>query len=104
MNSLNLNTTFSLITLPGNTWLRLLGRQETADLLWFKFDCKQANLAIQEGRLNTAMADLNAAQAQLDEKEAELALVQAEFDKAMSEKQVWMFSWTIFYIKTNVST
>lgn len=50
--------------------------------------CVQANLAIQEGRLNAAMADLNAAQAQLDEKEAELAEVQAQFDKAMAEKQV----------------
>ena len=50
--------------------------------------CVQANLAIQEGRLNAAMADLNAAQAQLDEKEAELAEVQAQFDSAMAEKQV----------------
>jgi dynein heavy chain len=50
--------------------------------------CVQANLAVQEARLNIAMADLNAAQAQLDEKEAELAIVRAMYDKAMAEKQV----------------
>ncbi|XP_025115342.1 dynein heavy chain 5, axonemal-like isoform X3 [Pomacea canaliculata] len=50
----------------------------------------KANLAVQEGRLNIAMADLNAAQAQLDEKEKELAIVRAEYDKAMAEKQALM--------------
>ncbi|XP_053402509.1 dynein axonemal heavy chain 5-like isoform X4 [Mercenaria mercenaria] len=50
----------------------------------------KANLAVQEARLQVAMADLAAAQAKLDEKEAELAVVQAEYDKAMSEKQKLM--------------
>ncbi|XP_006824996.1 dynein axonemal heavy chain 8-like, partial [Saccoglossus kowalevskii] len=47
----------------------------------------KANLAIQEGRLNIAMAELGAAQATLDAKQAELDEVQAKFDAAMSEKQ-----------------
>ena len=49
----------------------------------------QANLAVQEARLQVAMGDLATAQAQLDAKEAELRIVQAEYDKAMSEKQVY---------------
>lgn len=50
----------------------------------------QANLAVQEGRLKGAMADLEKAQAQLDAKEAELRAAQAEYDKAMAEKQALM--------------
>lgn len=50
--------------------------------------CLQANLIIQEAKLDKAMADLNAAQAQLDEKQKELDIVQAKFDAAMAEKQV----------------
>ena len=48
----------------------------------------QANLAVQEARLQMAMSDLNEAQAQLDEKQRELDVVQALYDKAMAEKQV----------------
>ncbi|BFZ13509.1 hypothetical protein BsWGS_16546 [Bradybaena similaris] len=50
----------------------------------------KANLAVQEGRLKGAMADLEKAQAQLDAKEAELRAAQAEYDKAMAEKQALM--------------
>lgn len=54
----------------------------------------QANLAVQEARLNIAMGDLQTAQAQLDEKEAELAKVRALYDQAMAEKQVLpLFNW-----------
>ena len=66
----------------------LLSSVISAQLMGMVMYAVQANLAIQEGRLQAAMADLNAAQAQLDEKEAELAEVQAQFDKAMAEKQV----------------
>lgn len=45
------------------------------------------NLAVQEVRLNAAMADLNKAQAQLDEKERELDAAMSEYNAAMSEKQ-----------------
>ena len=48
----------------------------------------QANLVVQEARLNGAMSDLNTAQATLDEKQKELDAVQAMYDAAMSEKQV----------------
>ena len=47
----------------------------------------KANLAIQEGRLNKANAELAQAQAQLDEKEKELNVVKAQYDAAMSKKQ-----------------
>lgn len=50
--------------------------------------CCQANLAVQEARLQAAMSDLNEAQAKLDEKQRELDVVQALYDKAMAEKQV----------------
>ena len=48
----------------------------------------QANLVVQESKLNVAMTDLQKAQAQLDAKQAELDEVQALYDKAMAEKQV----------------
>ena len=48
----------------------------------------QANLAVQEGRLNVATAELNKAQGQLDAKQKELDAVQALYDGAMKEKQV----------------
>ena len=47
----------------------------------------KANLAVQESRLNAAMADLNKAQAQLDEKQRELNEVQAMYDEAVGKKQ-----------------
>ena len=47
----------------------------------------KANLAVQEARLQAAMADLNTAQAQLDEKQRELDVVQAKYDEAMRHKQ-----------------
>lgn len=47
----------------------------------------KANLAIQEGRLQKANAELALAQAQLDEKEKELNVVKAQYDAAMSKKQ-----------------
>jgi dynein heavy chain len=47
----------------------------------------KANLAIQEGRLNAANADLDKAQAQLDEKQRELNEVQAMYDEAVRKKQ-----------------
>lgn len=47
----------------------------------------KANLAIQAGRLKSAMSDLEMAQAQLDEKQKELDEVQAQYDSAMREKQ-----------------
>lgn len=47
----------------------------------------KANLAIQEVRLASAMANLHHAQAQLDEKQRELDEVQALYDAAMREKQ-----------------
>ncbi len=47
----------------------------------------KANLAIQEGRLTSAMSELQEAQAQLDEKQRELDEVQAQYDGAMREKQ-----------------
>ena len=47
----------------------------------------QANLAVQEARLEAAMGDLQTAQAQLDAKQRELDAVQAMYDKAMKEKQ-----------------
>ena len=48
----------------------------------------QANLAIQEGRLNGATQELDKAQGQLDDKQRELDAVQAMYDAAMKEKQV----------------
>ena len=50
--------------------------------------CWQANLAIQEAKLTTAMEGLKSAQAQLDEKQLELDAVQAEYDEAIRNKQV----------------
>ena len=50
----------------------------------------QANLAVQEARLNAATEELDAAQATLDEKQAELDKVQAMYDAAMGEKQTLM--------------
>ncbi|VDP97505.1 unnamed protein product [Trichobilharzia regenti] len=47
----------------------------------------KAMLALQEKRLEGAMAELAIAQGQLDEKQRELDLVQAEYDRAMAEKQ-----------------
>lgn len=44
-------------------------------------------MAIQEARLEAAMADLKTAQDQLDAKQKELDVVQAMYDKAMKEKQ-----------------
>ena len=58
------------------------GLTKTWGLLW------QANLAVQEGRLNVANTELAKAQAVLDEKQRELDEVQAKFDAAMKEKQV----------------
>lgn len=48
----------------------------------------QANLAVQERKLNAANAELAKAQAQLDEKQAEFDKVKAKCDAAMKEKQV----------------
>ena len=48
----------------------------------------KANLAVQEARLGSAMADLNGAQARLDEKQRELDLVMAEYEKAMQHMQM----------------
>ena len=50
----------------------------------------KANLAIQEGRLEKANAELAVAQAQLDEKENELNKVKEQYDAAMSKKQQLM--------------
>lgn len=47
----------------------------------------KANLAVQEVRLKSAMANLHSAQAQLDEKQRELDEVQALYEAAMREKQ-----------------
>ena len=47
----------------------------------------KANLAVQEVRLKSAMADLQSAQAQLDEKQRELDEVQALYEAAIKEKQ-----------------
>ena len=47
----------------------------------------KAGLAIAEGKLAGAMAELNAAQAILDEKQAELDKVQALFDATMKKKK-----------------
>lgn len=52
------------------------------------FYASQANLAIQENRLTTAMLDLQKAQEELGAKQEELDVVQAEYEKAMREKQV----------------
>ena len=48
----------------------------------------QANLVVQEARLNVAAAELSSAQAQLDDKQRELDKVQAMYDGAVREKQV----------------
>ena len=48
----------------------------------------QANLAVQEAKLQVANNDLATAQATLDAKQKELDEVQAQFDAAMAEKQV----------------
>ncbi|KAM4694178.1 LOW QUALITY PROTEIN: dynein axonemal heavy chain 8 [Discoglossus pictus] len=48
----------------------------------------KANLLKQEGRLNSANAELAKAQSQLDEKQAELDKAQAKFDLAMGEKMI----------------
>lgn len=50
----------------------------------------KANLAIQEGRLGKANAELAVAQAQLDEKENELNKVKEQYDAAMTKKQQLM--------------
>ena len=55
------------------------------------FSWIQANLVIQEARLNMAQGDLDKAQAVLDEKQKELDTVQAMYDAAMKEKQVCEF-------------
>ena len=47
----------------------------------------QANLMVQEARLQKATDELNAAQEQLDEKQRELDVVQAKYDQAMRDKQ-----------------
>ena len=47
----------------------------------------KAALAVQEGKLRAAMADLAKAQEQLDEKERELNAVKAEYEAAMRAKQ-----------------
>ncbi|CAH8594477.1 unnamed protein product [Schistosoma turkestanicum] len=44
-------------------------------------------LALQEKRLEGALAELAVAQGQLDQKQKELDLVQAEYDRAMADKQ-----------------
>lgn len=56
----------------------------------------QANLAVQENRLTIANADLQKAQAELDEKQAELDVVQAQYEKALMEKQVFIYSITSY--------
>ncbi|CAH8616797.1 unnamed protein product [Heterobilharzia americana] len=48
---------------------------------------KVTMLALQEKRLEGALAELAVAQGQLDQKQRELDLVQAEYDRAMAEKQ-----------------
>lgn len=50
----------------------------------------KANLAIQEGRLEKANAELAVAQAQLDEKENELNTVKEQYEAAMTKKQQLM--------------
>lgn len=54
----------------------------------FYLFASQANLAVQENRLTTAMLDLQNAQEELSAKQEELDIVQAEYEKAMREKQV----------------
>lgn len=61
-----------------------------AVIILFASSNLQANLIIQETRLETAMAELGEAQALLDDKQAELDLVQANYEKAMKEKQTLM--------------
>lgn len=61
------------------------------------FFCFQANLVIQEARLNVAQGDLDKAQAILDEKQSELDVVQAMYDAAMKEKQARIFECENFY-------
>lgn len=56
--------------------------------VFFYLYASQANLAIQENRLTTAMLDLHRAQEELGAKQEELDIVQAEYEKAMREKQV----------------
>lgn len=57
--------------------------------VWFcELCCVQANLAIQENRLNAANNELSKAEAQLAEKQAEFDKVKAKCDAAMKEKQV----------------
>lgn len=51
------------------------------------FCWSQANLIIQEARLQKATTELNEAQEQLDEKQRELDAVQAKYDEAMRDKQ-----------------
>ena len=48
----------------------------------------QANLVVQEARLDVAAVELNSAQAQLDDKQRELDKVQSMYDGAVREKQV----------------
>ncbi|KAM9783262.1 dynein axonemal heavy chain 5-like [Neosynchiropus ocellatus] len=48
----------------------------------------QANLEVQQNRLDVANVDLQTAQAELDAKQAELDEVQAEYEKALKEKQM----------------
>ncbi len=59
------------------------------DLIWVSRSfALQANLAVQENRLEAATKELDIAQAQLDEKQKELDKVQATYDATMAEKQV----------------
>lgn len=70
-----------------NPWLYILNLVKQ----WYivaAFFVAQANLAIQQKRLEEAEHKLNDARAKLEDKERELALVQAEYDKAMTKKQV----------------
>lgn len=54
---------------------------------------------MQESRLVIANRDLEEAQAELNAKQAELDLVQAQYEKAMTEKQVWILT-HIQHLKT----
>lgn len=47
---------------------------------------------IQESRLTIANVDLQKAQAELDKKQAELDTVRAQYEKALTEKQVFIYN------------